>query len=274
MLIKILPLPFTVAKIPHSAPIPEGEFVFTGRTDDEYSLLCPTSSVPTDTLVREDGWRGMRIAGQLDFSLIGILAKISAVLAQAKIGIFAVSTFDTDYIFVKEENLPQAEAALLRAGYDLRADGVEIGGGRVDDLDAWMELVRAVRGNFPGLETEDALEEHRQTVLKFIRRGSAFCARADGRIVGVLLFSPKRNQLCCMAVDPAYRRRGIAQAMFHRMLAAADPMEKITVTTFRAGDPLGVAPRAFYEKNGFTPGALCEEFGYPVQEYIRPAERK
>ena len=120
MTLEFLPQTFTVAKLPHNTPIPEGNFVFTARTDDEYSLLCPTSEIPADTLVREDGWRGMRIVGTLEFTLIGILAKISAALANAGVGIFAVSTFDTDYIFVKEETLVRAKDALLRAGYEIR----------------------------------------------------------------------------------------------------------------------------------------------------------
>ena len=120
MTLEFLPQKFTVAKIPHHTPIPEGEFVFTGRTDKEYSLVCPTSAIPKNTLIREDGWCGMRIAGTLEFSLIGILAKLSAVLAGAGVGIFAVSTFDTDYIFIKEENLTRAKDALQNAGYGIQ----------------------------------------------------------------------------------------------------------------------------------------------------------
>ncbi len=120
MTLEFLPQTFTVAKIPHNTPIPEGEFVFTARTDTEFSLVCPTSATPENTPIREDGWRGLRIAGTLEFSLIGILAKLSAVLAEASVGIFAVSTFDTDYIFLKEENLIRAKAALQNAGYRIQ----------------------------------------------------------------------------------------------------------------------------------------------------------
>lgn len=119
MTIEFLPVPFTVCKLPHGTPISSGEFAFFARTDHENSLVCPTSAVPANALAREDGWCGMRIVGTLDFSLIGILAKISAVLAEAKVGIFAVSTFDTDYIFIKEESLARAKTALLAAGYKL-----------------------------------------------------------------------------------------------------------------------------------------------------------
>ncbi len=120
MTIEFLSLPFTVCKLPHDATIPAGEFVFFSRTDSENSLVCPTEMTPSPLIAREDGWCGMRIVGTLDFSLIGILARISAALAEAKIGIFAVSTYDTDYIFIKEENRTKAEAALTAAGYTLR----------------------------------------------------------------------------------------------------------------------------------------------------------
>ena len=120
MTIEFLSDLFTVCKIPHNTPIPAGDFVFFSRTDCEDSLVCPTDTAPPSTIAREDGWCGMRIIGPLDFSLIGILARISAVLAEAEIGIFAVSTYDTDYIFIKEENRTKAMTALAAAGYTLR----------------------------------------------------------------------------------------------------------------------------------------------------------
>ena len=67
----------------------------------------------------EDGWRAFRIQGVLDFSLIGILADISRILAENKIGIFAISTFNTDYILTKEENYQKALDVLSRAGYTI-----------------------------------------------------------------------------------------------------------------------------------------------------------
>ena len=92
-------------------------FCFVGRTDEEVSLVCPTEDVPERAIKREDGWRAFRIRGVLDFSLVGVLARLSAVLAGEGIGIFAVSTFNTDYILVKKEHFDRAMAALGRAGY-------------------------------------------------------------------------------------------------------------------------------------------------------------
>ena len=94
-------------------------FYFIGRTDEEVSLVCKTEDVPMNTIERDDGWRGFRIQGVLDFSLIGILSKLSGILAEHQIGIFAVSTYNTDYILVKEENFEWALNVLASEGYTI-----------------------------------------------------------------------------------------------------------------------------------------------------------
>lgn len=120
MKLQMIPCAFSVCKIRDiSCADFSREHCFLGKTDEEISLVCETEAVPEDVLVRDDGWRALRICGVLDFSLIGILAGISAVLAQAGVGIFAVSTYNTDYILFKEENLPRALAALEAAGYEM-----------------------------------------------------------------------------------------------------------------------------------------------------------
>lgn len=93
------------------------ELYFVGKTDEGLSLVCETGAAPGDAIAREDGWRAFRIEGVLDFSLTGILAGISGALADAGIGIFAVSTYNTDYILVKAEALDAALDALASAGY-------------------------------------------------------------------------------------------------------------------------------------------------------------
>lgn len=97
----------------------DGPFYFIGRTDQELSLVCPTADAPANTVNREDGWRGFRIRGVLDFSLVGILSRLSARLADNGIGLFAVSTYNTDYILVKEEHFSRALTLLAEAGYKL-----------------------------------------------------------------------------------------------------------------------------------------------------------
>ena len=94
-------------------------FFFIGKTDEEISLVCRTEDTPAETVAREDGWRGFRIRGMLDFSLIGVLSKLSGILAGHQIGIFAVSTYNTDYILVKEENFDRALKILASEGYTI-----------------------------------------------------------------------------------------------------------------------------------------------------------
>ena len=96
------------------------EFCFIGKTDEELSLVCSMERVPVNIVERDDGWKAFRIQGVLDFSLIGILSRISAILAENKIGIFAVSTYNTDYILVKKENYQRALKALETQGYIIK----------------------------------------------------------------------------------------------------------------------------------------------------------
>ena len=118
IVIEVLPVELSVCKVSDYAGIDIGQpFVFSGCTDQEKSLVCPTGVVPADVTDRDDGWRAFRICGELDFSLIGILAGITRVLADARIGVFAISTFNTDYVLVKGDNLENAAAALRGAGY-------------------------------------------------------------------------------------------------------------------------------------------------------------
>ena len=114
---------FSVCKVKDYSQIDlDLPFVFTGSTDEEKSLVCPTAIVPQNIVERDDGWNAFRIIGILDFSLIGILARISGVLAENGIGIFAVSTFNTDYIFVKKTNFDKAIKALEDAGFIIGKD--------------------------------------------------------------------------------------------------------------------------------------------------------
>lgn len=120
--IKIEPLTprFSICKVKDFSSVDrEVPFCFTGATDDENSLVCPEEFVPENTTIEDQGWRGFRVSGQLDFNLIGILAHISGVLADAGISLFAVSTFNTDYIFVKEESFEKALNLLTDTGVSL-----------------------------------------------------------------------------------------------------------------------------------------------------------
>lgn len=135
-------------------------------------------------------------------------------------------------------------------------------------IDSWMHLVRKVRLEFPGLETEESLEEHKQTVLKFMDKKQALCVRNRKTVVGVLLFSRNRNMICCLAVDPEHRKQGLASILLRKALDELDRSKEITVSTFRENDDKGIAPRALYKKFGFQKGEMTEEFGYPNQVFV------
>lgn len=141
--------------------------------------------------------------------------------------------------------------------------------GKTIDIDEWMRLVIDLRYNFPGLETEEGINEHRQTVLRFMKEQRALCVKENDKIIGVLLFSKKHNMICCLGVDIHYRKQGIANLLMQIALEQLDKTKDITVTTFREDDELGKAPRALYKKYGFTEGDLIMEFGYPSQIFIK-----
>ena len=118
MELKTIEYKLSVCKLTNISDIDlASDFYFVGKTDEELSLVCKTEDIPQNTTERDDGWRGFRIQGVLDFSLIGILSKLSGILAEHKIGIFAVSTYNTDYILVKEENFERALEVLASEGY-------------------------------------------------------------------------------------------------------------------------------------------------------------
>lgn len=97
----------------------DAAFCFTGRTDAEKSLVCETARVPANAIAREDGWRAFRVRGPLNFSLIGVLSRMLTALAERNIGVFVLSTYDTDYVLTREESFDRAFEALADAGYDI-----------------------------------------------------------------------------------------------------------------------------------------------------------
>lgn len=120
MELKKLEYDLTICKVEKITDIDiSTDFFFIGKTDEEISLVCKTEDTPEKTTERDDGWKGFRIQGILDFSLIGILSKIFGILAESNIGIFAVSTFNTDYILVKAENFERTLNVLSAEGYTI-----------------------------------------------------------------------------------------------------------------------------------------------------------
>ena len=114
--LSLLPETLAVARLPAGAALPgwidwTDPFVTVSRTRDELSVVCPEARVPAEAQA-ERGWRGFKVEGPLDFALTGILARLAAPLAEAGISIFAISTFDTDYLLVRSADLDAATAVL------------------------------------------------------------------------------------------------------------------------------------------------------------------
>ena len=117
----VLPERFAVVRLAADAAVPEwaqgaGALVSVTRTADELSIVCPEAAVPTD-LPAQRGFRGLRVRGPLDFSVVGVLASLAGPLAAAGVSLFALSTYDTDYLLVRAADLERAVAALAGAGH-------------------------------------------------------------------------------------------------------------------------------------------------------------
>jgi hypothetical protein len=118
--LRLLPGRFAICRLPAESAVPSwaasGAFSSITRTPDELSVVCAEGQAPEETKC-ERGWRLLQVAGPLEFSITGALAAIASPLAVAGVSIFAISTFDTDYILVKEEDLAKAVDALRAAGH-------------------------------------------------------------------------------------------------------------------------------------------------------------
>ncbi|WP_462158204.1 ACT domain-containing protein [Pseudoalteromonas sp. GB56] len=122
--LQLLPHDFTIHSFDSLSDIPSAifrsEVYFVGKTAEELSIVC-NSDIKLDSLEQEPGWVAFEVLGPLGFSLTGILSNISGVLAAANIPIFAISTFDTDYILVKRKEAKNAMTSLKKEGYTVRS---------------------------------------------------------------------------------------------------------------------------------------------------------
>ena len=133
-----------------------------------------------------------------------------------------------------------------------------------EDVGNWMDMVHAVKDNFPGI----IIDEYKKILEKNISRQTALCVKYYDQIVGVLLFSIYSKCLSCMAVHPLHRKKGIGSALVEKMISLFPNDKDIWVSTFREDDMLGNAPRALYKKFGFVEDELTIEHGYPNQKFV------
>jgi hypothetical protein len=122
-----LPERFAIVRLPAGHPAPawawSGGFASVSATRDETSVVCPERSVPPGTAA-QGGWRCFRVEGPLAFNEVGVLASLTAPLAAAGLSIFAISTYDTDYLLVQDGDRPAAVAALRAAGHEVAEEAV------------------------------------------------------------------------------------------------------------------------------------------------------
>ena len=120
--IQILNHEFTVHRLNSDEKLPpesiKSKYSWIAKTEDEFSVVCE-SGIQLPSKKSESNWAAIKIVGPLDFSEVGIIAEISKILAEAGIGIFALSTFDTDYILIKKSKIEEAITALQKNGYSI-----------------------------------------------------------------------------------------------------------------------------------------------------------
>jgi hypothetical protein len=123
--LEVVPGTFAVTKLAPGSPTPDwatrGVFTSVTRTTEELSIVCPEENVPAD-VKSERGWNCLRVAGQLDFSMVGVIASLVRPLAKAGIAVFVISTFATDYLMLKVEGFERAVQALARLGHRVRSE--------------------------------------------------------------------------------------------------------------------------------------------------------
>jgi hypothetical protein len=118
-----LPGELAIAQLPPADPIPEWAhgtalFVSVSRTTDELSIVCPADWIPNDVMC-SSGWVALKVMGHIDLSTVGVLASLADALRVAHVSIFAVSTYDTDYLLVPQSEVDRSIQALIRAGHDI-----------------------------------------------------------------------------------------------------------------------------------------------------------
>ncbi len=127
--LELLPDRLMVCRLPAEATVPEwaqsGSFFALVRTDDELSVVCMDGDVPEGIPV-ERNWRALKVAGPLEFSMVGVLASLAKPLSRAGVSIFVISTYDTDYVLVKEHTLTNTLSALQLAGHRLMGEANSI----------------------------------------------------------------------------------------------------------------------------------------------------
>ena len=251
----------------------EAGFFSITRTTDELSIVCPAPNIP-DEVICESGWRALVLEGPLDFSLVGILASVATPLAEAGVSVFAISTYDTDYLLVQEDSLGTAVAALRESGHGVSSllSGVAVRPATTDDEQfLWEMLYEAVHWKPEESGTKPTLEEilSDPVLSRYLEDWSRMGDLAviaqdekDGRNIGAAWyrlfpasepgygFVDAETPDIAIAVAPEWRGTGVGGALLRALINAArsNGFEALSLSVQKSNR----AAAALYEKNGFV----------------------
>lgn len=136
--------------------------------------------------------------------------------------------------------------------------------GEKNDFKSWVELVKLVSGNFPGLD----LEYYKNILIEKMEKSETIVVKDSEKVVGALAFSYVEQEISFLAVHPEYRNKGIGLKLVKKVISLFPPGTRLIVITYRAGDEKGENARKLYKKAGFLEGNLITIFDYPCQEFI------
>lgn len=136
--------------------------------------------------------------------------------------------------------------------------------GEKEDFESWIELVKLVSGNFPGLD----LKCYKDVLIEKIEKKETLVVKEGEKVVGALAFSYEEKELSFLAVHPEYRQENIGTELVKKFASLFEVGTKLSVITYRDGDIKGEGARKLYKKAGFSEGDLITVFDYPCQEFI------
>lgn len=153
--------------------------------------------------------------------------------------------------------------SLLDSGIDI-GDIMKAVFGEKRDFESWVELVKLVSGNFPGLD----LKCYKDILIEKIEKKETLVVKNREKVIGALAFSYEEKELSFLAVHTEYRQKNVGTELIKKFISLFETGTKLSVITYRDGDIKGEGARKLYKKAGFSEGNLITVFDYPSQEFI------
>jgi RimJ/RimL family protein N-acetyltransferase len=219
-----VPGTFAVCKLPAGEPLPAwataGDFFCVTRTADELSVVCRADAVPAGVAC-EGGWKGLRVAGAMPFTLVGVLAALTGPVAAAGVGVFAFSTFDTDYLLVKATDWAKAVTALRGAGHVIDAGVVRLRPVEADDLPRLYQMQLDPESNRMAStipRTAEAFDAHWAKVMGDPQLAARAILAGDELVGLVSCFRRNDEDHVGYWIDRAWWGRGVASRALELLL--------------------------------------------------------